>query len=306
MAGHDQLWKQVLQAFFPDFVRLFDATTAAGLDLSSVEFRDSEAFTDIPHGERRIADLVAQVRTVAGDPELVLVHVEIQRVRQADFSQRMWQYYALLRQREGLPVIPIALVLYPAREGVGVEEYVEAVLGRTYLTFRFVQVSLPVLPAQEYVTAQTPLGAGLASVMRPPTEDRAARVALHLACLRRIRAAQEAGVLDEARTFLLVNMIATYLPLSEEERTALRQTLAEQGDPTMEATELTWADQVRLQGRQEGRQEGLREGVRELVRSRFGSVPPSLEAALLALAGEEALKAFLHRAATVRELDELL
>jgi hypothetical protein len=130
-------------------------------------------------------------------------------------------------------VIPIALVLYPAREGVGIEEYVEAVLGRTYLTFRFVQVSLPVLPAQEYVTAETPLGAGLASVMRPPTEDRAARVALHLACLRRIRAAQEAGVLDEARTFLLVNMIATYLPLSEEERTALRQTLAEQGDPTV-------------------------------------------------------------------------
>jgi hypothetical protein len=42
------------------------------------------------------------------------------------------------------------------------------------------------------------------------------------------------------------------------------------------------------------------------VRSRFGSVPPSLEAALLALAGEEELKAFLHRAATVRELDELL
>jgi hypothetical protein len=160
VAGHDQLWKQVLQAFFPDFVRLFDATTAAGLDLSSVEFRDSEAFTDIPHGERRIADLVAQVRTVAGDPELVLVHVEIQRVRQADFSQRMWQYYALLRQREGLPVIPIALVLYPAREGVGVEEYVEAVLGRTYLTFRFLQVSLPVLPAQEYVTGRDAAGRG--------------------------------------------------------------------------------------------------------------------------------------------------
>ena len=70
----------------------------------------------------------------------------------------------------------------------------------------------------------------------------------------------------------------------------------------MEATELTWADQVRLQGRQEG----LRKGVRELVRSRFGSVPPSLETALFALTSEEELKAFLHRAATVRELDELL
>ncbi len=29
----------------------------------------------------------------------------------------MWQYYALLRQREGKPVMPIALVFYPGREG---------------------------------------------------------------------------------------------------------------------------------------------------------------------------------------------
>jgi len=112
--GHDQLFKQLLQAFFTDFLSLFDPEVATALDLSTVSFRDTEAFTDIPQGERRLADLVAQVATVDGVDELILVHVEIQREREAQFPQRMWQYYSLLRQRENLPVIPIALCFTPA------------------------------------------------------------------------------------------------------------------------------------------------------------------------------------------------
>jgi Putative transposase, YhgA-like len=120
--GHDQLFKQLLRAFFAEFMHLFDPQTAARLDLDTVSFRDAEAFTDIPQGERRTADLVVQVHTVAGAPELVLIHMEIQREREARFPWRMWQYYALLRQREGLPVIPIALLLYAGREGIALEE----------------------------------------------------------------------------------------------------------------------------------------------------------------------------------------
>jgi len=73
-----------------------------------VTFVNPETFTDIPQGERRTADLVARVRTLLGDPELVLVHAEAQRKREPDFPRRMWEYYHLLRQRERLPVIPIA------------------------------------------------------------------------------------------------------------------------------------------------------------------------------------------------------
>src|SRR5579871_3665036 len=93
MMGHDQLFKQLLQAFFADFLQLFDAETAAALDLTTVTFRDAEVFTDVPQGERRTADLIAQVQTVQGTPELILVHVEIQREREPDFGRRMWHYY---------------------------------------------------------------------------------------------------------------------------------------------------------------------------------------------------------------------
>ena len=303
--GHDQLFKQLLQAFFPDFLLLFDPDMAAALDLSTVSFRDTEAFTDIPQGERRTADLVAQVATKSGADELILVHVEIQRERQPEFSQRMWQYYSLLRQRENLPVIPVALVLYSGREGIAQEAHEEVVLGRTILTFRFLQISLPLLDAAEYAQAVSVLGAALASVMRVPAE-RLAQVALHLAALRRVHQARTAGTIDEARAFLLVNLIATYLPLSLHERDELRVQLQQEGDATMEATELTWADRIYLEGRQEGRQEGRRHAIESFIRARFGRLSPELEARLAAMTREEELAAFAERVGKAQSEADLL
>jgi hypothetical protein len=176
-----------------------------------------------------------------GADELILIHVEIQREREAQFPYRMWHYYSLLRQRETLPVLPIAVVLYPSHEGIAQEVYEEAVLGRTILTFRYLQISLPRLEAADFVQAESVLGAGLASTMHVPAE-RTAQIALHVAALRRVYQARLAGEIDDARAFLLVNLIATYLPLSARERDELRVQLQQEGDPTMEATELTWAD----------------------------------------------------------------
>jgi len=290
LSGHDQLLKQLLQAFFADFPRLFDPETADKLDLGTVTFVNPETFTDIPQGERRTADLVARVGTLMGDPELVLIHAEAQRKREPNFPQRMWEYYHLLRLRERLPVIPIALVLYPGRAGITLEEYSEGVFGRAYVTFRYLQISLPRLPADDYLT-KGPLAAGLASLMRPAAKGRAARIALHLACLRGVQQAAEAGELDDARMELLVNMIATYLPLSATERNELRVQLQRGGDTTMEATELTWADRILLRGRTQGRQEGVAEGCQEglrvarhavlaLLTKQVGPLPPSVGAGL--------------------------
>lgn len=303
--GHDQLFKQLLRAFFPDFLRLFDPETAAALNLDTLEFRDTEAFTDLPQGERRTADLVVQVQTVAGAPRLVLIHVEIQRERKAHFPRRMWQYYALLRQREGLPVIPIALVLYPGREGIVLEEYAEAVFGRTYLTFRYLQISLPRLEATEYVQRGDVLGAALAALMHLPVE-RVAQIDVHLAALRHVREASEAGQVDQARAFLLVNFIATYLPLSDDERAELRVQLEQQGDTTLEATELTWADQLIMQGREQGREEALRDTILRAVRLRFGSASPALEQTVQAMTREDELLTFFDRIFRAQSEAELL
>ena len=106
----------------------------------------------------------------------------------------------------------------------------------------------------------------LAALMRPP-EGKASR--LKLECLRRLQAAD----LDEARRFLLVNCVETYLQLEGEEAKAYTTLLAAETNREVAAMEMTWADELehrgwvlgQREGRQEGRQEGRREGRREVV-----------------------------------------
>ena len=169
------------------------------------------------------------------------------------------------------------------------------------MTFRYLQISLPLLPAEQYVQAEQVLGAGLASVMRLPP-DRPAQIALHRACLRRVLDAEQSGQVDAARAFLLGNLVETYLPLTDEEREALRVQLEQEGDVTMEATELTWADQIDLRSSLRTR----REYVRRAIQLRFGRVSPEVDALVEATETEEGLTALFDRAVVAQNEDELL
>ena len=153
------------------------------------------------------------------------------------------------------------------------------------------------LRAEDYVQAEQVLGAGLASVMRLP-RDRQAQIRLHLACLRRVHDAERSGQVDAARAFLLVNVVATYLPLTDEERDALRVQLSQEGDVTMDATELTWADRISLRAR--------REYVRRAIQLRFGRVSPEVDALVEATETEDGLTALFDRALVAQNEDELL
>lgn len=47
---HDQLFKELLQAFFREFMELFFADIAGRQDFSHLSFLDKELFTDLPKG----------------------------------------------------------------------------------------------------------------------------------------------------------------------------------------------------------------------------------------------------------------
>jgi predicted transposase/invertase (TIGR01784 family) len=95
--GHDQRFKEFLHAFLRDFLKLFYPRVEKRLEFENVEFLDSEVFTELHDGSRREADVVAKLRTRDGNPELVLIHVEIQLRPQRDVNERMFEYYSLLR-----------------------------------------------------------------------------------------------------------------------------------------------------------------------------------------------------------------
>jgi predicted transposase/invertase (TIGR01784 family) len=114
----DPVFKELLKAFFREFLELFFPEAAARLDFSEVTFLDKELFTHLPEGALREPDLVAELRTKEGEPEILLIHIEVQAQRHREFAYRMFEYYALLRLRTKKPVYPAALFLLPGTGGI--------------------------------------------------------------------------------------------------------------------------------------------------------------------------------------------
>lgn len=291
----DQLYKELLRAFFREFLELFFPAVAARLDFSRVTFLDKELFTDIPAGRRREADVVAEVSSREGTPELVLVHVEVEGRRRPQFPERMFRYYCLLRLRRALPVYPIALVLGrgAAEEG----RYEESLFGELLIQFRYRCVSLGSLEGEPFLSLPNPLAPALAASMRPGAEGRARHKALCLLGVAR-------AAVDEARRFLLQHAVERALKLRENEQEEFEALL--DMHPLREVREMIspYETRYRQMGREEGRNEEARETLLRLLHRRFGELPPEVMARVAA--GEaEWCREMIDRLFDARSLDDL-
>ncbi|MBB6053596.1 hypothetical protein [Armatimonas rosea] len=303
MAGQkDQVFKELLKEFFPDFIELFYPQIAAQLDWSTLRFLDKETFTDFPRGEQHEADIVTEVKTHEGTPELILVHVEIEsRRRPVSFPERMRDYYFLLRRRYSLPILPIVLYLSPGAGGLVVETVRESLFGLDILTFHYLAVGLPDLEAQDYEAKPNPLGAVLSAWMRS-TETR--KVVRWLRVLRRLVALP----LNPAQQALAASVVELGLPLTKEEQMELQQ----QTDQEPEVSEMTtiferWGlekgleqglEQGLVQGREQGVQEGLKAAVLRLATLRFGSLSEPIQQRILGMTSDTELNGVLERVLT--------
>ena len=90
-------------------MKLFVPHVEKRLDFQSIEFLDTEVFTELHDGRRRDADVVAKLETRDGNPKRVLIHIEIQSRPERHLSKRMVEYYSLLRSRYKLPIFPIVV-----------------------------------------------------------------------------------------------------------------------------------------------------------------------------------------------------
>ena len=216
--AHDQLFKDLLGAFLPDFMQLFYPDVSNRLNWSQVTFPSVEVFTDVPEGSVHRADTIAIVPTFDGEPELVLIHVETQSVRRSEVLFRMFEYYVLLRLRYKLRVFPIVLYIVPGTGGITHETYVESLFGSDILTFTYAAVGVPDLNADDYLYRDNPLASALTALMKASREGRPRQKQVSL---------QQVAVsdVDEARKFLLTNLIETYLTLDTTEQEQFEQLL---------------------------------------------------------------------------------
>lgn len=134
---HDRIFKEFLERFLPQFMRLFFPEEAARLNFSTVTFLRQELFITLPGQMLRITDVVAEIKTLDGEPETIIVHVEVEANKPKPLPQRMFDYYALLRLLRKHRVLPIALVLKRGVGGLKWRLYKEELFGRKLIQFRY-------------------------------------------------------------------------------------------------------------------------------------------------------------------------
>ncbi len=95
MADYDSPWKEALDFFFADFLRLFFPEAHADIDWDRPgESLDKELQQIAPEAEigRRYVDKLVKVWLKNGGEQWVLVHVEVQMTDEAEFPWRMYVY----------------------------------------------------------------------------------------------------------------------------------------------------------------------------------------------------------------------
>jgi hypothetical protein len=110
---YDSPWKDILQAHFQDFMTLFFPVAAADIAFArGVEALDKELAQVVQDAElgRRLADKLLRVWLNDGAEAWLLVHIEVQGQREAEFPERMFVYGYRIYDRYRRTVVSLAVL----------------------------------------------------------------------------------------------------------------------------------------------------------------------------------------------------
>ena len=155
------------------------------------------------------------------------------------------------------------------------------------------------------------MAAALAALM----DRRRSREPLTLRALM-LQAVAESN-LDDARKFMLLNLVETYFELAAGEEKRFRRLLSKKGFREVQEMQVTWADRMRAQYEKEGRERGLEKGLAQglvegkreallrLLANKFGQLSEEVTAQVRALESAEELDVYLDRVLTASTLGEM-
>ncbi|MFM7427906.1 MAG: hypothetical protein ACKO7W_23390 [Elainella sp.] len=110
---YDSPWKDILEAYFQDFMQFFFPAIYSDIDWSrGYNFLDQELQQVVRDAElgKRFADKLVKVWKQSGEETWVLIHIEIQSQEEQQFSRRMFLYYYRLRDRYDCKVVSLAIL----------------------------------------------------------------------------------------------------------------------------------------------------------------------------------------------------
>jgi len=292
---HDQLFKELLHQLFAEFMQLFFPEHAAKLDFTTVKFLEQEKFTDFPEGAHRYVDTLVEIKTLSGEPELILIHIEFQADRKSGFPLRMFRYFCQIRLRGDTRLFAGVLYLPSAPIGLGWEEYSEDLFGEGYLCYRFRCISLPKLSAAEYLKTKNPVAYGLAPLM--DFENEMSRVELKAVCIVGIGECQN---LTEVQSALLFHFLETYLKLTPEEEEEIQKRIVKE-----EVTPMQIVNPYIRRGEIQGELKAMHRTLTRLLQAKFSELPPDTVQWVQEIDSIEELDKLFEQAIHAESLDQV-
>ncbi|WP_338819195.1 hypothetical protein MTCOM_06160 [Moorella thermoacetica] len=275
---HDRLFKELLTTFFREFMELFFPAAHTLIDYTDTKFLTQEVITDITAGDKHYVDILAEVK-IKGEDGCVLVHIEPQAYRQADFARRMFIYFSRLYEKHQKRVLPIAVFAHDSKVEETNRHEVEFPFLKV-LQFEFYKIQLKRLPWRQYLNSNNPVAAALLSKMDYSPRE---RVQVKIEFLRLLTRMQ----LDPARMELITAFFDSYLVLNAEEEKSLQEKLSEELQPEEVQRIMELTTSWHLKGWQQGRQEGRQEILLRQLRKRLGTTSPEVEAKIKTLSAEQ-------------------
>ena len=110
---YDSPWKDILELYFAEFMAFFFPKAHADIDWSrGYQSLDSELQKIVRDAElgKRLADKLMSVYRLSGEPQLVLIHLEIQGHYESDFPLRMYVYHYRLFDKYERPIVSLAVL----------------------------------------------------------------------------------------------------------------------------------------------------------------------------------------------------
>jgi len=301
MTSHDQLWKDLFRTFFPQLLFLLDSDLATrlvgNLGPRGITFLDKEVFHDLPEGERREVDLLAEIPDRAGGRKY-RVHVEIEQSFNGEIGRRVARYSHHLYLRNPGPVVSLVVFLHGGPPGPRWTDFIERAFEREIHRFNYLSLGLSKLPSQTLLDRSEPLAWALASLTWP---GKMGRARLKLELQRKIATAP----VSEVERFLLANAVETYLQLAGRQAEVYAALRHAEENPEVEAMETTWAERMAADYQKKFREEGVRSTLLRQIGKRFGEVPPAVRARVEAIDSLDELGDLTDRILEVKSLDEL-
>ena len=302
---HDQIFKQLIEAFFREFMELFCPAEARLIDFSRLEFLGEEHFTDTSRGVRRFLDLVVKAGLKSGGEKFVLVHGEFEASRkERDFPRRMFRYYCQLFLRYDTEIVPIALFSDDARWRKPVPDHFEiTVSGNRFVRFDYHLIKLRQLDYRQFLDSNNPLAYALMAKMDYNQKE---RVRLKADFLRLILGCP----VDPVRPSLLVEFVKTYLPLAKDEQAEFREIVHADSQYVevkrmITTYELEGKKEGKKEGRKEGKKEGKQEGLILLLKKKFGKLTAAQRRRIREIDSTERLDALLVALLDAESIEDL-